>query len=121
MQSATEKQCDSPRSMAIQAKAYLDLIDVHLLHPTSLRRETVSSSVRRWSPPPDGWVSVNVDAAIFQSAGNMGVGVLIRDHIGACLMACSELIKMELAEAMAMRRALSLAIGGRLQQYYHSV
>ena len=43
----------------------------------------------------------------------MGVGVVIRDHNGACLAACSELVDMvtarETAEVLAMRRALSLA------------
>jgi hypothetical protein len=52
----------------------------------------------------------------------MGVGVVIRNHHGKCLVASSELIfevtASELAEALAVRRAISLAGDegfGRLQ------
>ena len=36
-------------------------------------------SARRWQKPPDGWVIVNVDAAIFQN-GSIGLGCVIRTH-----------------------------------------
>jgi hypothetical protein len=43
----------------------------------------------------------------------MGIGVVIGDHTGACLTACSELLNEvtmpELAEALALRRAIALA------------
>jgi ribonuclease HI len=43
----------------------------------------------------------------------MGVGVVIRDHTGQCLTACSEhqeeVTTPEIAEALAMRRAITLA------------
>jgi ribonuclease HI len=58
-------------------------------------------------------VMVNVDAAIFASSRRMGTGVVIRDHNGICVAACSErndeVVTPEIAEAMAMRRAISLA------------
>jgi hypothetical protein len=44
----------------------------------------------------------------------MGVGVVIRNHLGECSAACSELIEAvmapELAEALAVRRNVSLAL-----------
>jgi IMP cyclohydrolase len=43
----------------------------------------------------------------------MGLGVVIRDHIGKCLAACNEqhdkVETPEIAEVAAMRRGLSLA------------
>jgi hypothetical protein len=43
----------------------------------------------------------------------MGLGVVIRNHIGECVTACSELhdevTTLELPEALALRHALSLA------------
>jgi ribonuclease HI len=58
-------------------------------------------------------VLVNVDAAIFPVSRRMGVGVVIRDHNGVCLTACSEyqeeVTSPEIAEALALRRAITLA------------
>jgi ribonuclease HI len=58
-------------------------------------------------------VYINVDAALFTSLRQMGIGVVIRSHTGECLIACSELLREvttpELAEALALRRAVSLA------------
>jgi phosphotransferase system IIA component len=60
-------------------------------------------------------VWVNVDAALFSSSKRMGVGVVIRNHNGECLAACSELIPNvmtpKLAEALAVRHALALTQG----------
>jgi ribonuclease HI len=71
------------------------------------------TSTPRWSPPPKGTVYINVDAALFPPTRRMGIGVVIRNHSGDCLTACSELqdeVTMpELAEALALRRAISLA------------
>jgi ribonuclease HI len=69
--------------------------------------------VFKWTPPPVGSVLINVDATLFKSSNRMGVGIVIRSHNGECLAACSELINEvtspELAEALAIRRALALA------------
>jgi hypothetical protein len=72
--------------------------------PTSHSRET-NSSMLKWSPPPIGMVLVNVDAAIFSVSRRMGNGVVIRDHNGVCLTACSdyqeEVASLEITEALA--------------------
>jgi hypothetical protein len=58
-------------------------------------------------------VMVSVDAAIFASSRQMGRGVVICDYNGTCLAACcernDEVVTPELAEALAMRRAVGLA------------
>lgn len=100
-----------PHSVALQAMAYIDMIELHLFHPLAVRATTELAP--RWSPPPVGSMYINVDAALFSSSRQMGVGVVIRNHLGECVAACSELIPNvvvpELAEAFAIRRALSLA------------
>jgi hypothetical protein len=85
----------------------------HLFSPDTSNRHETGSSAPRWSPPPKGTVYVNVDAALFTSSRQMGIGVVIRSHTSECLIACSELLMEvttpELAEALALRRVVSLA------------
>jgi hypothetical protein len=107
------KPVRDPHSVAEQVKAYAEMIELHLFKPySSTRRETTLSGVR-WSPPPKGTVFINCDAALFSSSRRMGLGVVIRNHIGECVTACSELhdevTTLELPEALALRHALSLA------------
>jgi ribonuclease HI len=56
---------------------------------------------------------INVDAALFSSSKKMGAGVVVRDHNGDCIAACCNSFPNvtipELAEAMAVRLALSFA------------
>jgi ribonuclease HI len=89
------------------------MIEFHLSKPIANHRCVSKSSPPKWSPPPEGTVLINVDAALFKSSNRMGAGVVIRNHRGECLVACSELllgVKMpELAEALALRHALALA------------
>jgi hypothetical protein len=57
---------------------------------------------------------VNVDATLFASTRQMGAGIVIRDHNGVFLAACGErideVITPELAEAFAVRRAVSFCL-----------
>jgi hypothetical protein len=101
-----------PHSVAEQCKSFAEMIDLQLLKPaTSIRREAIS--LPRWSLPPEGMVFINVDAALFPPSRRMGIGVVIRNHNGECSVACSELVMEvttpEVAEALALHRALSLA------------
>ncbi|KAF0913649.1 hypothetical protein E2562_023753 [Oryza meyeriana var. granulata] len=73
----------------------------------------VAQTIVAWVPPPAGTFFISTDAAIFQSSRQMGLGVVIRDHNETCVFACNELVPgittPEVAEAVAIRRALSLA------------
>jgi hypothetical protein len=100
----------NPSSVALRIKAYIDMILTHLAkQATSPRHEDYS--VVPWTPPPAGNLLINVDAALFSSSKSMGAGVVIRDHNGDCVAACCNsfpnVIIPELAEAMAVRFALS--------------
>jgi hypothetical protein len=102
-----------PRVVADKVLACIQMIATHLYKPSISHRRETNSSVLRWSPPPFGTVLINVDAAICSESRRMGVGVVIRDHNGQCLAACSEYItevtSPEFAEALALRRAVSFA------------
>jgi ribonuclease HI len=89
------------------------MIELHLFKPQSSTRHDTTIYGVRWSPPPEGTVYINCDAALFSSSRRMGLGVVIRNHIGQYVAACRELHEKvttpEVVEAMALRRALSLA------------
>jgi hypothetical protein len=102
-----------PHTIVQQIKAYVEMIEMHLYDQNPSTRREPNSSRARWAPPPEGTICVNVDAALFTSSRQMGTGVVIRNHNGECLLACSELrdevTSPEIAEALACRRAVSLA------------
>ncbi|KAE8803228.1 non-ltr retroelement reverse transcriptase [Hordeum vulgare] len=56
---------------------------------------------------------VNVDAALFPDCRRMAMGAIFRDHSGRCLAAASEPLigftSPEIAEALALRRAVTIA------------
>jgi hypothetical protein len=56
---------------------------------------------------------VNVDAALFTLSCQMGAGIVMRNHMGICVGACSnnieEITIPELAKAHVVRLALSFA------------
>jgi ribonuclease HI len=99
--------------VATKILAYLDLIFTHLFKEKHAKARGAQDGVAHWVPPPVGWVSINVDAALFPSESRMGWGVVARDHTGAFILSCSEGSEVmpmpEVAEALAVRRALSIA------------
>jgi hypothetical protein len=102
-----------PRRTADKIKAYVALILQHLFLPVSVHRRETNASSSNWSPPPSGTVMFFSDAAIFSSQNRSGFGVVGRDDKGQFVVACSEPIdgclEPEMAEAMALRRAVLLA------------
>jgi hypothetical protein len=100
-----------PMRVASKIKAYVENIVQHCYKPTTSSR-CESSTVPKWTPPPCGQVCVNVDAAIFLTEHQMGWGAVVRDHTGSILLACNEgvdgITAPELAEAIAVRQALSI-------------
>jgi hypothetical protein len=79
-----------------------------------------SPSPPKWTPPPPGTALIQYDAAIFKDSGGMGAGVVAWDHLGACIVAYRQymamLLEPELAEAYALRQAVSLARDEGLNQ-----
>uniref|UniRef100_A0A8R7P8F8 Reverse transcriptase zinc-binding domain-containing protein n=1 Tax=Triticum urartu TaxID=4572 RepID=A0A8R7P8F8_TRIUA len=103
-----------PHRVASKIHAYVDLVLLHLFKTVAGHsHETPSSSSVKWSPPPPGSVLINVDAAIFSNLHKLGIGILIRNHKGECLVACTEplkgMVQPKLAESWALRQAVILA------------
>lgn len=101
-----------PHRISEKVKAYAEMI---MLHSFKLNCSTrcESNPSFKWVPPPENWVMVNVDAAVFAASKRMGVGVVIRDHRGQFLAACSQYVDKitdpELAETIATRVAVCFA------------
>ena len=87
-----------------------------LSKPGALSRS--SSAQVGWSRPPMGVFKVNFNATLFENIGSAGIGVAIRDSDGEIIAALSQRIplpfSMEMAKAMAARRALLFAQGPSL-------
>ncbi|EEC72520.1 hypothetical protein OsI_05906 [Oryza sativa Indica Group] len=67
-----------------------------------------------WKKPPEGMLMINVDAAFDIDSGSGGTGVVLRDHLGACVTASQAFLPYVLdaptmAEAFALRDGLALA------------
>jgi hypothetical protein len=106
-----EKRLIDPTTLVGKISAYVENIVQFCFKPSPERR-CDSSSKSHWTPPPEGRVCVNVDASFFHTEQRMGWGAVIRDHTGALKLACHEGIdgvySPELAEALAVQRALQI-------------
>jgi len=93
--------------------AYVDMVFLHCYQSISPKR-CESTMPNQWSPPPEGWIMINVDAAIFVDANRMGLGLVVRDHRGELLAAfrqgIDKITNPELVETIAFRRALFFAM-----------
>ena len=100
-----------PVRLAVKIKGCVDNIVQYCFSSPSAKR-CESNQGSRWIPPPMGSVCVNVDVTIFSAVQRMGMGMVIRDHSGSVKLTCSEgiagIFDPELAEALAVRRALGI-------------
>uniref|UniRef100_A0A0A8XVJ3 Reverse transcriptase zinc-binding domain-containing protein n=1 Tax=Arundo donax TaxID=35708 RepID=A0A0A8XVJ3_ARUDO len=100
-----------PHCIAGKILAYGDMVLMHL-YESAISNRCDPPHPKRWAPPREGWVMVNVDAAVFAKPDRMGIGIVIRDHNSCFLVACRQTIEgitvPELAEALAIRRAVLL-------------
>ena len=76
-------------------------------------RTRVHNPPTRWAQPKNGLYKVNYDAAIFDSLGYAGLGVVIRDSAGQIIATLSQKIglphSVETAEALAALRVVVFA------------
>ena len=67
----------------------------------------------RWSPPMVGTYKANLDVALFDGLDHVGIGVVFRDHSSHVIISLSQKVgltwTMEMAEVLAVRRALKFA------------
>ncbi|KAK7857643.1 putative ribonuclease h protein, partial [Quercus suber] len=68
----------------------------------------------RWKPPDHGTYKINYDGAIFPQQGKAGIGVVVRDEVGAVLASLSQQMPLPTTvaqvEALAARRAVEFAL-----------
>ena len=96
------------KSVSGQKELVLEYFEVHEPQPLPRR-----SGLVLWCPPQVGFFKANFDAAIFDSTGLAGIGVVVRDQSGHVIAALIQMIKMphsvDLAEALACSRAVQFA------------
>lgn len=67
-----------------------------------------------WRPPDVGWVKINFDGAVFRDGMEGGCGVVAQSDSGQCVVWAAfrfvQPVFPELAEALATREAVSLAL-----------
>ena len=67
-----------------------------------------------WPKPATGWVAVSVDGSFLQADGTVGIGIVLRDHRGAVLLAaCKAFTNYSIAyeaELSAIKEGLTLAL-----------
>nr|GMD46977.1 uncharacterized protein LOC109155085 [Ipomoea batatas]GMD46978.1 uncharacterized protein LOC109155085 [Ipomoea batatas] len=65
----------------------------------------------KWTKPQEGFLKLNVDAAIDKHTGNMGFGCVLRNNHGSFVAACGlrwrGIYNAKEAEAIAIRESLS--------------
>ena len=67
----------------------------------------------RWSPLPDVCFKENFDASLFNGTNSVGIGVVVKDHLGCVISTLSQQVNsihsVDIAEALAARQAVVLA------------
>jgi ribonuclease HI len=110
-----------PSSVSRKIIAYVDFISMNIIRSEGSNRRETSTSIQKWSPPPEGRLLINVDAAIFSKSDRSGYGVVIRNHQGIMMAACRGFVDhvqcSEIAEAIAIRQTLYLAENVRAQYF----
>lgn len=75
--------------------------------------QVISSSSRMWKPPPQGWLKVNIDAAVFTETGSIGIGCVIRNENRSFVRVRARNQRIEVyiqpreAEVVGLKEALS--------------
>ncbi|RLM55204.1 hypothetical protein C2845_PM10G12940 [Panicum miliaceum] len=97
------------------------MIAAHCLKPSQPPRCAAPQSRSKNGLHRPDLVCINVDVAIFSSSSSSAIGTVFRNHMGACLLACRKsfccIISPEVAEALALRCAVVLA----LEEGFHRV
>ncbi|KAL3533582.1 hypothetical protein ACH5RR_007103, partial [Cinchona calisaya] len=79
----------------------------------SLINQELPNSGGRWCPPAVNRVKFNFDGAVFSELRNIGLGVVLRDHMGKFLAAllgrCNGFVDPLLAELFSLKKSIWLA------------
>ena len=89
-------------------KARSMLYDFHLAH-FQYCQPSATEEVR-WTPPVSLCYKVNMDATVLKSTKSVGIGVIVRDHMGDVLAALSMQLPLPLVPLEAEAKAMDMAI-----------
>ena len=100
---ANGNNCWDPSELVEWTGGYLD--DYRNANMTHTRTKSPEIQTK-WQPPPDGTVSVCVDAAVNRKDGKYGIGCILRDYkgfvIASGISARSHVMEPSQAEVMAL-------------------
>jgi hypothetical protein len=74
----------NPNQVGTKIVAYVEMIILHCFKAKP-RIRCESKIPSKWTPPPPGFMLVNVDAALFPDFNRMVMGAIFRDHLGEFL------------------------------------
>ncbi|KAK2649367.1 hypothetical protein Ddye_016856 [Dipteronia dyeriana] len=68
----------------------------------------VRSEVVKWRPPVDGFYKINTDAALVRGKTVVGVGAVIRNHLGQVMASTAQRLKVSLVPSVIESDALGV-------------
>ena len=96
--------------MIISANQLLKQLKDLQVHPLPVQEKATSSDEVTWSSPMPGYLKCNVDCALFEDQGRIGMGMVLRDYRGGFLPAKANSaygpMDALVAEALSCRAAL---------------
>ncbi|XP_075640325.1 uncharacterized protein LOC142612079 [Castanea sativa] len=103
--------CKQSKIIAEEARGYRE--EVRSALPSKGQSPQLMIKHTHWTPLPQGWYKVNVDAAVFEEQGTCGIDVVIRNNHGQIMGAMSKKLEFPLraleAEAKATEAGILLA------------
>ncbi|KAF4348211.1 hypothetical protein F8388_016325 [Cannabis sativa] len=100
----------------------MEMLELHLAFAHKDSHQKPSKDKVSWSSPPLGSFMINTDASLIDGQPGCGLGVIIRDHLGALVTAATDYIpgclSVLVAETLAIRLALKLAATRSMQNIF---
>ncbi|KAF4369267.1 hypothetical protein F8388_022923 [Cannabis sativa] len=100
----------------------MEMLELHLAFAHKDSHQKPSKDKVSWSPPPLGSFMINTDASLIDGQPGCGLGVIIRDHLGALVTTATDYIpgclSVLVAETLAIRLALKLAATRSMQNIF---
>uniref|UniRef100_A0A803PKJ8 RNase H type-1 domain-containing protein n=1 Tax=Cannabis sativa TaxID=3483 RepID=A0A803PKJ8_CANSA len=100
----------------------MEMLELHLAFAHKDSHQKPSKDKVSWSPPPLGSFMINTDASLIDGQPGCGLGVIIRDHLGALVTPATDYIpgchSVLVAETLAIRLALKLAATRSMQNIF---
>jgi ribonuclease HI len=99
-----------PSALSVTAAEFLEAFQKAQEEQKTPRVETGPYAPGQWKPPPVGWHKINWDAALGQHRDGLGLGIVVRDHMGKFVAARSRSRPGGVAPVAAEAMAALLAI-----------